>query len=60
MIAFYRKYWKTVFDIALLLITVYLFMLLFSYLYQIATPVFLAFIIYLIIEPLARFCTAKG
>jgi sporulation integral membrane protein YtvI len=35
-------------------------MLLFSYLYQIATPIFLAFIIYLIIEPLARFLHRRG
>ncbi|PZE20999.1 sporulation integral membrane protein YtvI [Paenibacillus xerothermodurans] len=55
MIAFYKKYWKTVFDIALLILTVYLFMTLFSYLYRIATPIFLAFVVYLIIEPLARF-----
>jgi len=60
MIAFYRKYWKTVFDIALLLLTVYLFMLLFSFLYRIATPIFLALVIYLIIEPLARFLHRKG
>ncbi|SFL25228.1 sporulation integral membrane protein YtvI [Paenibacillus sp. 1_12] len=60
MIAFYQKYWKTVFDIALLLITIYLFMLLFSYLYQIATPIFLAFVIYLIIEPFARFLHRRG
>ncbi|NHN31346.1 sporulation integral membrane protein YtvI [Paenibacillus agricola] len=60
MLAYYRKYWKTVFDIALLALTVYLFMLLFSYLYQIATPIFLAFIIYLIIEPLARFLHRRG
>ncbi|MCS7462257.1 sporulation integral membrane protein YtvI [Paenibacillus doosanensis] len=60
MIAFYQKYWRTVFDIALLLLTVYLFMLLFSYLYGIATPIFLAFIVYWIIEPLARFLRSKG
>jgi len=60
VLAFYKKYWKTVFDIALLALTVYLFMLLFSYLYQIATPIFLAFIIYLIIEPLARFLHRRG
>ncbi|WP_248924823.1 sporulation integral membrane protein YtvI [Paenibacillus hamazuiensis] len=60
MISFYKKYYKTVFDIALLLLTVYLFMLLFSYLYRIATPIFLALIIYLIIEPLARFFHKRG
>lgn len=60
MISFYRKYWRTVFDIALIVVTVYLFMLLFSYLYKIATPIFLAFIIYLLIEPLARFLNRRG
>jgi sporulation integral membrane protein YtvI len=60
MIAFYKKYYKTVFDIALLLFTVYLFMLLFSYLYSIATPIFWAFVIYMIIEPLARFLNKRG
>jgi sporulation integral membrane protein YtvI len=60
MLSFYRKYYKTAFDIALLILTVYLFMLLFSYLYRIATPIFLAFIIYLIIEPLARFLHRRG
>ena len=60
MIAFYQKYWRTVFDIVLLLLTVYLFMLLFSYLYRIATPIFLAFVVYLIIEPFARFLHRKG
>lgn len=60
MISFYKKYYKTVFDIALMLVTVYLFMLLFSYLYRIATPIFLALIIYAAIEPLARFLNRKG
>lgn len=60
MISFYRKYWKTVFDIALIIVTVYLFMLLFSYLYRIATPIFLAFVIYMVIEPLARFLHRRG
>jgi sporulation integral membrane protein YtvI len=60
MIPFWRKYWRTAFDIALLLLTVYVFMLLFSFLYRIATPVFLSFAIYLIIEPLARFLHKRG
>lgn len=60
MISFYRKYYKTIFDIALLVITVYLFMLVFSYLYRIATPIFLAFIVYMIIEPFARFLHRRG
>jgi sporulation integral membrane protein YtvI len=60
MISFYQKYWRTAFDIALIILTVYLFMLLFSYLYRIATPIFLAFVIYMVIEPLARFLHRKG
>lgn len=60
MLAFYRKYWRTAFDIGLIVLTVYLIMLAFSYLYGIATPIFLAFIIYLIIEPLARFLAKRG
>ncbi|WP_284640979.1 AI-2E family transporter [Paenibacillus silviterrae] len=60
MLSFYRKYYKTAFDIALLVLTVYLFMLLFSYLYRIATPIFLAFVVYLIIEPFARFLHRRG
>jgi sporulation integral membrane protein YtvI len=60
MLSFYKKYYKTVFDIALILLTIYLFMYLFSYLYRIATPIFLAFIIFAAIEPLARLLHRKG
>ncbi|TXK86089.1 sporulation integral membrane protein YtvI [Paenibacillus sp. N3.4] len=60
MISFYKKYWRTVFDIALIVLTVYLFMLAFSYLYRIATPIFLALIIFMMIEPLAGFLHRKG
>jgi len=55
MISLYRKYWRTAFDIALLILTVYLVMLSFSWLYSIAAPVFLSIVVYLIIEPFARF-----
>jgi sporulation integral membrane protein YtvI len=54
LLPFYKKYWKTAFDIALIALTVYLTMFVFSYLYKIATPIFFAFVIYLMIEPLAR------
>jgi sporulation integral membrane protein YtvI len=49
-----------VFDIGLMVLTIYLFMLTFSYLYRIATPIFLAFVIYAIIEPLAKFLNRRG
>ncbi|HEX7056989.1 MAG TPA: sporulation integral membrane protein YtvI [Bacilli bacterium] len=55
MISFYKKYWRTAFDIGLLALTVYLTMLVFSYIYKIAAPILLAFVIYAIIEPFARF-----
>jgi sporulation integral membrane protein YtvI len=60
MITFYRKYWKTAFDIGMIALTVYLIMLIFSYLYEIATPIFLAFIIFAAIEPLARVLNRGG
>lgn len=60
MIPFYKKYYKTAFDIALMLVTIYLFMLLFSYLYRIATPIFLALLVFAAIEPLARFLNRRG
>lgn len=60
MLQFYRKYYKTIFDVLLLIVTIYLFMRIFSYLYQIATPIFLAFLIYAINEPLARFLHKRG
>ncbi|MCR8643852.1 sporulation integral membrane protein YtvI [Paenibacillus sp. N1-5-1-14] len=60
MIPFYKKYYKTIIDIALILLTVYLFMLLFSFLYKIAAPIFWAFAIFLIIEPFAKFMNKRG
>lgn len=54
MLPFYKKYWRTAFDIALIALTVYLIMYSFSYLYRIATPIFFSFLIYLCIEPLAK------
>ncbi|MFC3772979.1 sporulation integral membrane protein YtvI [Paenibacillus sp. GCM10012303] len=60
MLSFYRKYYKTAFDIGLMVLTIYLFMLAFSYLYRIATPIFLAFAIFVVIEPFARFLNRRG
>ena len=42
------------FDIALIVLTVWLIMYAFSYLYSIATPVFLSFLIFACIEPIAK------
>jgi len=60
VIPFYKKYSRTIFDIALLLLTVYLFMLLFSFLYGIAKPIFWGFVIFMLIEPFARFLHRRG
>ncbi|SFS98475.1 AI-2E family transporter [Paenibacillus sp. BC26] len=60
MLSFYRKYWRTAFDIALIVLTVYLIMLVFSYVYRIATPIFLSFLIFMFIEPPARWMQRLG
>lgn len=60
MLPLYKKYWRTFFDIGLVVLTVYLVMLVFSKLYQLAAPVFLSFFVFLLIEPLARFLNRKG
>ncbi|MFC4600099.1 AI-2E family transporter [Cohnella hongkongensis] len=54
MLTLYQKYWRTAFDIGVIALTVWLTMYVFSYLYNLATPVFLSFLIFWIIEPLAR------
>ncbi|MBB6736037.1 AI-2E family transporter [Cohnella zeiphila] len=54
MFSLYQKYWRTAFDIGIIVLTVWLVMFVLSYLYGIATPVFLSFLIYLCIEPVAK------
>jgi len=54
MLPFYKKYWRTAFDIGLIVLTVYLIMLSFSLFYRIATPIIFSLLIYMCIEPLAR------
>ncbi|WP_307584895.1 AI-2E family transporter [Paenibacillus wynnii] len=60
MLPLYKKYWRTFFDLGLIVLTVYLVMLTFSKLYQLAAPVFLSFFVFILIEPLARFLNRKG
>lgn len=60
MMSFYRKYYKTAFDLALIALTVFLFMYVFSYLYKIATPIFFAFLIFAMTEPLAKWLHKRG
>ncbi|WP_410512193.1 AI-2E family transporter [Paenibacillus sp. BR2-3] len=60
MLPLYKKYWRTFFDLGLIVLTVYLVMLAFSTLYRLAAPVFLSFFVFMLIEPLARFLNRKG
>ncbi|MFC3750032.1 AI-2E family transporter [Paenibacillus sp. GCM10012306] len=60
MLPLYKKYWRTFFDIGLIVLTVYLVMFAFSKLYHLAAPVFLSFFVFIIIEPLARFLNRRG
>lgn len=60
MLSFYKKYGRTAFDIFLIGLTVYLTLFIFSHIYEIAKPIFVGFIIYLMIEPFARFLNKLG
>ncbi len=60
MLSFYKKYGRTAFDIGLIILTVYLIMYVFSSIYQITKPIFIGFIIYLLIEPFANFLHRSG
>ncbi|WP_128895796.1 sporulation integral membrane protein YtvI [Longirhabdus pacifica] len=60
MLSFYKKYYKTAFDIGLIVLTVFLTMWIFSLMFSIAKPVFYAFVIFMIIEPFAKFLNRKG
>jgi sporulation integral membrane protein YtvI len=60
MLSLYQKYWRTAFDIGMIVLTVWLTMYVFSYLYNLATPVFLSFLVFWIIEPMARLLNRWG
>lgn len=60
MLSFYKKYARTLFDIGLIVATVFIIMWLFSLFYKIAAPIFFAFVFFFIFEPLARFLNKKG
>jgi sporulation integral membrane protein YtvI len=60
MFSLYQKYWRTAFDIGIIVLTVWLTMYAFSYLYNLATPVFLSFLVFWVIEPLAKLLNRWG
>jgi sporulation integral membrane protein YtvI len=59
-LAFYKKYARTVFDVALILLTALLIMYILSFLLHIAAPIFIGYLIFLMIEPLASFLNKRG
>ena len=60
MLAFFKKYARTIFDIALIVLTAYLIMYIFRFLFHIAAPIFIGYLIFLINEPFARFLHKRG
>lgn len=60
MFPFYKKFGKTIFDILLFILTVWLVMFLFSSFYKIAAPILFSFVIFAIINPLSDFLHKKG
>lgn len=60
MLPLYKKYWRTFLDIGMIVLTVLLIMYAFSRLYQIAAPVFLSFLVFFMIEPMAKFLNRRG
>jgi sporulation integral membrane protein YtvI len=57
---FWRKYYRTIFDIGLIFITCYIFMYLFTKLYAIAAPVLISIVIYWIVRKPIKYLTGKG
>lgn len=60
MTVFIRRYYRTIIDILLVVLTLYLGLRLLDFLYNIAAPLFWSLIIFLMIEPFARFLNRKG
>jgi sporulation integral membrane protein YtvI len=56
----YKRYRKPAFDVVLIVLTIFLVMKLFSYIYFLAFPVLLAFPIAALIRPLASFLHKRG
>jgi len=54
LLTFYKRYARTAFDISLIIVTVYIIMLIFSYIFNIAKPIFYAILIYYFLRPLTR------
>ncbi|MDT2193201.1 AI-2E family transporter [Paenibacillus larvae] len=57
---FIQRYYRTIIDILLVVLALYLGLRLLGFLYSIAAPLFWSFVIFLMIEPFARFLNRKG
>lgn len=55
LLDWYRKHARTIIEVVLLVLTVWLIFWIFSWVYRIAKPVFFALAIYLIIRPMVQF-----
>ncbi|MBE3596462.1 MAG: sporulation integral membrane protein YtvI [Hydrogenibacillus sp.] len=59
MLEYYRKYARTILDIAVIVLTVYLAMFLISALFRIAKPIFYGLFIYALIHPMVQSLTRR-
>lgn len=59
MLEYYKRYARTIIDIALLIFTAYAFLYVFSFLFQIARPIFYALFLYMLIHPFVRMLTRR-
>ncbi|MBE3594688.1 MAG: sporulation integral membrane protein YtvI [Candidatus Carbobacillus altaicus] len=59
MFEYYKRYARTIFDIGLLIFTVYALLYVFSFLFQIARPIFYALFLYMLIHPFVRVLTRR-
>lgn len=60
MLPFYHKYGRTLFDIVLIVFTIFLFLQLFEFLFRIAMPIFIGILIFVMINPLTSYLKRKG
>jgi len=60
LIDYYRKYARTIFDVAVLVFTVYFLMAAFSYLFHLVPPLFYMVVLFLLVRPFIRFFERRG
>lgn len=60
MLDFYQKHWRRIVDVLLFIATIGVLVYVFTYFMSIATPIFIGFIFFYLIEPFAAFLHRKG